>query len=587
MTKPPPGAPTNSNSADPARDAASSILLHSGRVRVSADRLEEAILVADGRVRAVGPLAEVRASADADSAEVDLGGAVVIPGLIDCHPHLVHFAGLAAHLVDLSDAVDHADIVARIWTRSKAEKPGTWIMTTPVGSPHYFIRRSWRDLHEGRLPARKQLDQATSKHPIFIQAWAPVTPNVCAFNSVALEMLGIDADSPDEIEGVTIHKDNEGVPTGLLSGAVNNYYNRTGFMFSLFEKMPPLIQPEAAFPAVVEAMQAFNRLGVTTVYEAHAMDFAEVGLYRVLRDMGLLTLRALVAPEAELCGVPWAEPLDDEAFDARMRQALEQQELDGDLVRQQGITIQLGGPCWPGLMLTDKPYRGPDGKLTTGHDFIGPEKSRRLVEFCAEHDLRLNVVAVTDLEHDRWLSLFEKNPRREAAPRWMLQHAFFMTEENCRRYFAQSVDVTTSMSFTAGKGDVFAERIGESCLEDLIPLGRMLRAGLRVGCGSDWGPKNVFEHIWLGMTHRFDGSDRSNRGEAQKVSREEAFDMWTGGAAAALGWEGIGTLLPGHHADLVIVDRDPVSCPLDDLPETEVRATMLGGRFVYDTGILD
>jgi hypothetical protein len=88
----------------------------------------------------------------------------------------------------------------------------------------------------------------------------------------------------------------------------------------------------------------------------------------------------------------------------------------------------------------------------------------------------------------------------------MLQHAFFMTEENCRRHFEQSVDVTTSMSFTTGKGDLFAERIGESCLEDLIPLGRMLRAGFRVGCGSDWGPKNIFEQIWLATTHRFDGS---------------------------------------------------------------------------------
>lgn len=562
------------------------LLLRGGGIRATADRVEEAICIDQGRVRAVGSLPDVRRAAPGDTLEVDLAGATVTPGFIDCHPHLVHFASLAAPLVDLAEAKDHADIVRRLAERAAREPEGEWVMATPVGTPHYFIRRSFRDLAEGRLPDRRILDRASDRHPIFIQAWAPVTPNVCAFNSVALAALGIDESSPDEIDDVTIHKDGAGRPTGLLSGAVNNYYNRTGFMFSLFRKMPPLIQPEAAFPAVVEAMGAFNALGVTTVYEAHSMGFSEIDLYRALRDMGLLRVRALVAPEAEVCGVPWSDPLDDAAFDARMRRALDGVDTSGDLLRQQGITIQLGGPCWPGLMLTDAPYTGPDGRPTTGHDFIGPEKARRLVAFCAEHDLRLNVVAVSALEHERWLALFERQPRSPEAAPWMLQHAFFMSEDHCRRYAAQQVDVTTSMSFTAGKGDVFAARIGEDCLADLIPLGRMLEAGLRVGCGSDWGPKNVFEHIALAMTHRFDGSGRSNRGPAQRVTRAQAYDMWTGAAADVLGWKGIGRLSPGHPADLLVVDRDPVDCALDDLPDAVVHGTLLGGRVVHDDGFL-
>jgi hypothetical protein len=560
------------------------LLLQGGRVRATADRLEEAICIADGRVRAVGSLSDVRRATPDDALEVDLDGATVAPGFVDCHPHLVHFASLAAHLVDLSDAKDHEDIIRRLAARAEREPAGAWVMATPVGTPHYFIQRSWRDLAEKRLPDRRVLDRASDRHPIFIQAWAPVTPNVCAFNSAALAALGIDASSPDEEGGVTIHKDAAGQPTGVLSGAVNNYYNRTGYMTSLFRKMPPLIQPEAAFPAVVEAMKSFNALGVTTVYEAHAMGFSEIDLYRALRDMGLLQVRALVAPEAELCGLPWSDPLDDAAFDARLVRARDGEDVSGDLLRQQGITVQLGGPCWPGLMLTSEPYIGPDGRPTTGREFIGPGKARRLVGFCAEHDLRLNVVAVSALEHERWLALFEETPRSERAPRWMLQHAFFMSEAHCRRYRDQGVDVTTSMSFTAGKGDLFAERVGEACLGDLIPLGRMLEAGLRVGCGSDWGPKNVFEHIALAMTHRFEGSGRSNLGPAQRVTREQAYDMWTGAAAAVLGWEGLGALRPGHHADLVFVDRDPVACGLDDLPDAVVHATLLGGRVAHDDG---
>ena len=76
----------------------------------------------------------------------------------------------------------YAQLIAR---RARETPPGEWIMASPVGEPNYFIRRSYRDLQEGVLPDRLALDEATSSHPVMIQAWAPVTPNVCAFNTAA------------------------------------------------------------------------------------------------------------------------------------------------------------------------------------------------------------------------------------------------------------------------------------------------------------------------------------------------------------------------------------------------------------------
>ena len=115
---------------------------------------------------------------------------------------------------------------------------------------------------------------------------------------------------------------------------------------------------------------------------------------------------------------------------------------------------------------------------------------------------------------------------------------------------------------------------------------RLPDAGLRVGCGSEWGPKNIFEHIELAETHRFAVSGRRNLGPAQPVTRAESLAMWTSAAADVLGWEGVGTLARGAHGDLIALDRDPLHCPLEDLAATKVLRTVLGGRDVYDAGAL-
>src|SRR5262249_48553112 len=168
----------------------------------------------------------------------------------------------------------------------------------------------------------------------------------------------------------------------------------------------------------------------------------------------------------------------------------------------------------------------------------------------------------------------------------VVQHVFFLTERNARRYAALGMRVTTSMSFSWGKGDMFVERLGERVLGDLIPLRRMLDAGLIVGCGTDWGPKNIFEHLALAETHTFAGCGRRNDGPAQRVTRGEALLVWTRDAARALAWKGLGTLALGSHADLIVVDRDPMECAVSALPGTRVLLTVLGGRVVWDAGAL-
>jgi len=567
-----------------------STLYTGGRVRALDGETApaEALVVRDGRVAGTGSGADMQALAGPGADRIHLRGATLLPGLIDTHPHLLHFGAFSYPLVDISDAASHADIVARVRARAAATPPGEWIMTTPVGEPHYFIRRSYRDLAERQLPDRHVLDRATTEHPVFIQAWAPVTPNVCAFNSAALATLGLTRATPDRTANVWVEKDPNGEPTGILRGSVNNYYTNDPFMNALLRRIP-ILNPAAVLPGTVKAMGEYNRLGVTTVYEGHAMGEAEIAAYRALRADGRLSVRVLTTLEAESYGLPWSTPRSLEEFTAGLETTRSMTDVRDDWLRHNGVTLSRGGPCWPGFLRMHRPYRGPYGEPTSGVTFVSEEKERVALEFCAAHDLRLNFIGAGDRDHDEFLANAERVAARHPQLRgrgWILQHVFFLSAEQARRYASLGFHVTTSMSFSWGKGDMFVERIGEHVLADLIPLRRMLDAGLVVAAGTDWGPKNVFEHIALAETHRFCGSGRQNLGAAQPVTRAEALRMWTRDAARALAWDGIGTLRPGAHADLVVVDRDPLTGDLDALPDTRVLRTVLGGSTVYDAGAL-
>ena len=562
----------------------SALVLTGGRVVTcdAQDRIASAIAVADGRVIAVGEPDDVRSAAGAGARTVDLDGATVLPGLIDTHPHVMHFGVFSEPLVDLSDAVDHDDIVGRIAAKAADTSAGEWVMTTPVGEAHYFLRRSWRDLREGELPTRDVLDRATAQHPVIIQAWAPTTPNVMALNTAGLERSGITAGSPDKVGRVSIEKDAAGHPTGRLYGPVNNYYTNEPFTEELMRQLP-LLQPEAIVPGTLRAMREFNALGVTCAYEGHAMDFPLIAAYQWLRDEEHLTLRVLCAPEAQPYGLPWNVPPDDDEFRARLEQAAGLVQRTDDMLRVDGLTIGRGGPCGPGFILMRDPYRGPEGELTTGVSFVSEERAETAIRFAHDHDLRLNIVTAGTGENDTYLDALEgldEGKELHADGRaWLLQHLYFCEPEQAQRIAGLGLEVTTSMSFSWGKGELVRERIGEHMLQHLIPLRRLLDAGLHVGGGTDWGPKNVFEHIALAVEPTYAPSGRA--AATPGVSRQEALAMWTREAAHVLRWEGLGSLEPGHHADLCVVDRDPLTCPVEDLPATEVRATLLGGELVH------
>jgi predicted amidohydrolase YtcJ len=551
----------------------SGTLLRGGRIRAdSSGAVVESIGVRDGRV--------VAPTDDRFDRVIDLDGAWVVPGLIDTHPHLLHFSVASAGLADLGRVRDHSEIITAIGEVASARAPGDWVMATPVGEPHYFFRRGCHDLVEGDLPDRHALDRATDRHPVLIQAWSPTMPNVCAFNSRGLAEVGIDERTPDRVADVWIEKDAAGWPTGRLRGAVTTNYNTDPFFRDILLKLPAPA-PDLVAPATLAGIGAHHANGVTAVYEPHAMEARHIDVYRRLRDAGRLTMRVKAVPEYQRFTRP-SDPMKslDELADT-LRGALAGVDLEDDWVRAEGITVSATGTCAPGNMRWPTPYLDAFGHETEGHWFVSEGAVDQAVGFCAETGLQLNFCAMGPSEHELFLSAVE----RLGARRGVVQHGAIMPLAHARRWAAAGFRQTVCCGFTWGKGDVYRRAFGETVLADLNPLRRLLDAGITLAAASDWGPKSPWEQMWLAETHLLGRSGLRNDGPDQVVTRAEAFAMWTAGGAAVLDWPQLGALTPGAYADLVVLDRDPLTCALDDLPDVVVQATMTDGNLVF--GSLD
>ena len=561
------------------------MLIRGGRVLVmdGASKPCEALVIEEGRVRGVGSEADMRVLAGGKARIVDVRGATVMPGLVDTHPHVLHFTARLRASVDLTDAVDHADIVARIKAKAATTPRGEWIMTTPVGEPHFFIRRSYRDLPERRLPDRYLLDQATTDHPVFIQAWGPTTPNICVFNSRGLEVIGMNDFLPDRVSDVWPEKDDEGRLTGVFRGAVANYYNIDPYWTQILSKLPSPANWEL-HNSTISGIAEINRQGVTAIYEPHNMSPGHVDAYIRLRRENALTARVVLALEAEGYAYPPHWPYPMEKFRERLELGKSLIRNDDDFLRITGITFSPATPCGSGMVRMHEPYRAPFGGMTRGVTFLSREKQREFICFCAEHSVRANFCTYGYRDHDEILDDLEAVADRYGVRdrQWLIQHALVITELQAQRYAALGCNLTTSMAFSWGKGDLWGERIGKHVWKDQVPLKRLLRAGLVVGAGSDWGPKNPWEQMQLAETHEFAGSGYRNNTPDHVVTREEAVMMWTRDAGRVIGWNDIGTLTPGSHADLIVVDRNPLTCKLEDLPQTDVLTTMLGGQAIHD-----
>ena len=284
----------------------------------------------------------------------------------------------------------------------------------------------------------------------------------------------------------------DGDPTGILRGNVTNYYNRDPFFAELHAKMPPIVDPELAIARRDRGTwPSTTGMGITTLYEAHAMTFELLGAYQALRANNLLSVRVKGAAELQPSAMIDDPELSPEQIRETLEQALAMTELNDEWLRFDGITTCTFGPCNSGFLYWPEGYKDAFGRTATGRRMVSPETNRMAFEFCAEHGLRLNLCAVSPAEIDEHLAMTDEVMAKYGLDRtgWVLQHGFLVREDQAKALAERGFDMTVSMSFTFGKGDTVAERFPADALPLLNPLRHLIDAGLAARGRYGLGPE--------------------------------------------------------------------------------------------------
>ncbi|HYF34178.1 MAG TPA: amidohydrolase, partial [Prosthecobacter sp.] len=551
-------------------NAAPDFILHHGRVLTVNEKFEiaQAIAVEKERIVAVGTNAEVLALKGPDTQVVDLGGKTVLPGLMDSHVH----PGSAAmvefdHEIPTMETI--ADVLAYIEGRVRASKPGDLI-----GIRQVFITR----LEEKRYPTRAELDRVAPENPVVFS-----TGPDSMLNSLALKLAGIDKEyKVPEGSASKVERDENGEPTGLLRSLGPKINAKAAV------KSP---KPEDTYNRTVQLFKDYNSVGLTTVADRDS-SLKQVEFYQKLLDQGDLTVRMRVSP-----GIPsmslW--PATEKAIEEVTQHPLTKPNPQLQII---GTKVYLDGGMLTGSALMQEPWGvseayGISDPQYKGVQKITPERLKQLVEKVTAAGLQFTAHSVGDGAVKLLIDTYEEVNQRHSvrAARSSVTHCNFMLPESIEKAAKLGVCIDMQPIWLHMDGRTLTGHFGKERMARFQPLRACFDQKVVVGGGSDHmqkigsfrsvNPYNPWLGMWTAVTRTARKLDEPVHLE-NAITREEAVRMYTTNNAYLLKMEtDTGSIEKGKLADIILVDRDPLTCAIDDLAQTKVLKTWLGGKVVF------
>jgi predicted amidohydrolase YtcJ len=509
----------------------------------------EAVAVAGDEILAVGPAGDIKSLIGPETEVITADGGLVVPGFIDSHVHFLA-GGSTIASVQLRNAKTPEEFVERMGAFADSVAPGEWI----TGGT--WDHTNWG----GELPRRDWIDSVTHDNPVWISR---LDGHMALANSLALKQAGVDADTPD-VAGGEIIRDADGRPTGILKDNA----------MSLVQNVMPEPTERQLDGYLDAAMRYVAENGVTTVHDMFdnvANGWVGLQTYRRAEARGdLITRIYAVTPLHE-----WQKLADDIDRNGRGSEWLKTGGVKGFMDGSLGShTAAMLDP------FTDTPDE-------SGFLLDSLENLREMMVGADAAGLQLNIHAIGDKAIRDLLDIFydvdEENGDRDRRSR--MEHAQHIHPDDIPRFAVQEVIASMQPYHAIDDGRWAEAVIGAERAGTTYAFRSLIDSGARVALGSDWyvAPADPIAGIYAAVTRRtLDGRNPGGWVPGQKITVEQALRGYTyEGAYASFEEDRKGMIKGGMLADLVLLDRDLTTIPVETIRETEVLKTIVGGRVVY------
>jgi predicted amidohydrolase YtcJ len=532
-----------------------------------------AVAIRDDKIIAVGDIESVQRTAGADARRVDLNHKFLMPGMIDAHAHPI-FGGLTLIQADFPDTEDSIPALVEFVQKQIDQK------TSIVGDVLVV-----NGLDIGYWSHAAEIDAALSAEPFAKQpivlfgsdghtAWA---------NAAARERAGI---TTDFIRGLS--KDQQRY-FGFEAG-----FKPNGFVVDVgknkIDKSMPPPSAETMLAAGEAAVHYMNGLGITGWLDAAATGAVGGATPATVDDTGVLPVYKDLARHGELTAHVVAYPVvrpDSGLKQIDVVESLREQFKDIPNLAIPGLKVFADGvveiPSQTAALT--RPYRN------TGHSsplLFTPKKMNELVIEADRRGLMVHVHALGDMAVKATLDAFAA--ARKANPSgtlpFTLTHAQFVDPEDFHRFAPLNVIAALQLLWAVADpstNEQVKPYVDPSIYRWMYPARSLLEAGTVIAGASDWPVSSANPFAAMYQAELRTGPQGVLDAD-QRVPRMAMLYAYTRNSAAVLNQgDRIGSLEVGKTADLVLVDRDITTVPVEELKEAKVLWTMLGGRVVYGT----
>ncbi len=528
------------------------LILKNGRFWTADPRFLEAqaVAVKKGRIVEVGSWGRVGYLKGSSTQIIDLEGAFVVPGFIDCHTHFLE-GGMSLSSLNLRDVRSKEEFVKKI--KLEAEK---------LGKGKWITHGEWDHLgfDSQQLPEKEWIDGVTSENPVCIPR---KDMHMVLANSLALKIAGINKNTPDLEGGEIIRNPESGEPTGILmDGAAD-----------LILKHIPEPGPAEKLRAAEKAVQFAKKKGVTSVHEMGPLENLE--LYKKLSSQNKLDVRISLYPPISL-------------IDHWLESGVEKKSTGEEFLKIGGLKGFVDGSLGSSTALFFESYTDDAGnKGILASDMFPEGKMEERIQKADAMGLQVAVHAIGDRANNIIISLFEKVIRsgEKRERRWRVEHAQHLIPQDIIRMGKLGLIASVQPYHLIDDGQWAEKRIGPSRIRRSYPFRSLLKNKVRLAFGSDWtvAPLDPLLGIFSAVTRStLDEKHPEGWIPEEKISVQEALLSYTYNAAYAEFSEGVkGSIEKGKVADLVVLDKNLFERDYSDIKDAQVLMTLFNGRIVY------